>query len=308
MSPALLAALLVTGASPSLALRAQGAPEGCALEQAAAEELRARVPDLALGPEGELTATLAPGQSRWTLELRTRDGRLALARELPAMAPACDELARWCALVLERYLSELTWSGPPAQLSALPKVEQAPPAPARPSLQLHRPQAALAAGLLYGPGADPQPAASVQAALRLGARGRLEAHLLAARGTERTLSVAQEARGVARSVPVLALVGGGACAGERLLLCGAALAGASISAVSVDGRFYRTRPGLSVLPAAGLSASAAYAHPAGFTAGLTALAIFPLGTQRFEVEGATPALESPRAQLGALLGLGWAFP
>jgi hypothetical protein len=131
-----LAALLFL-ATPALHLgQTKTADRGlpCPAHAAVAGALRDLLPGLRVeGPgelaEGDLEVRLARDKSRWLLSLWHPGGKVALQRALALPARDCALLGRTAALVIDRYLEDVRWSGRPPRLLPLPGREALPPPP-----------------------------------------------------------------------------------------------------------------------------------------------------------------------------------
>ncbi|MHB8879433.1 MAG: hypothetical protein ACYC8T_37545 [Myxococcaceae bacterium] len=128
-----LAALLVAGASPRApVLRVsveKDAASRCRANAALVKAVRARLPSVrvaaggAQGPE-DLSASMSPEGEAWRFEVRRASGELAMTRTLRRLQ--CAQLGDTGALILERYLEEISWSGRAIGIEPLPRAGPPP--------------------------------------------------------------------------------------------------------------------------------------------------------------------------------------
>jgi hypothetical protein len=167
-------ALLVTGATLHVdkGLDAKlPCPANAALEQA----IKVRLPRVRLSraklSAGDLSASIAPSAGGFRFEVRRHDGSLAMGRDLFS---GCAQLGDTSALILERYLADISWEGrelepkpkpkpEPEPLKPLPPPEPAAPAeppppvpPAEPS-EAPSPESPETAALIGRIGVAPEP-------------------------------------------------------------------------------------------------------------------------------------------------------
>ncbi len=82
-------------------------------------------------------------------------------------------------------------------------------------------------------------------------------------------------------------------------------AGALVTVVSPQGTFNRAQQGLGVLPELGVVLHALAPGPAGFAIGLVLQALFPVGSNTFDVEGTTASFRTSPFSVCLALELGW---
>ena len=158
MTFALIAALVA--ASPALLIdRAAETGLPCPAHSALEEALQRRLPGVRLemgaaapadagaptsSGAGDLRASLQPAGTAWTLTLKRADGEVALSRALAFGRDDCALLADTAALVIDRFLEEIHWSGRPATVAPLPlpPKPQPPKQPTAEALEASRRQAA----------------------------------------------------------------------------------------------------------------------------------------------------------------------
>lgn len=297
--------LLVAGEVGALRVSAGSDPGArCQAAEGLALALQRRLPGtrVAVGEAagaGDLGVTLEregdPEARRWRLRLAKPGGEVVLSREIRSAAPECAAVVETSALIVDRYLSDIDWSGRELRVAHEP-----------PLVGL-----ALAAGLAAWTElpADAAPALAVDLSLR---RGRLLGALWGA-ATDRQrqpVLVAGDQRGTLEARRFL--LGGslGGCGRfSSTELCGGGLVAATLAAGSAEGTgLVRARRAWTALPALGAFARSEWGLPWGFALGLEAIVAAPLGRAALEVAGSAVAARSPRVQ-GLLCGrLGWRLP
>jgi len=133
LAPTLLA-LAVTAAAPGPALVVHAPGDASSEDRVAvrlARALASRMPALrvqvegAVGPD-DLLVTVAPGDDAWSLGV-TRRGKQVLERALPVEQGPDAAFVVACALVVERFLQEIDWTGKPEDID--PNAVARPPFP-----------------------------------------------------------------------------------------------------------------------------------------------------------------------------------
>ncbi len=297
----LLVAGEVTGTLMVSAASDSGAP--CPAAQGLALALQRRLPGrrVGVGPAaaaGDLSVTLepaGPGDAPWRLRVERPAGEVVLLREVRPADPACAAVVETSALIVDRYLSGIVWSGRELRVAPEPRLAGV----------------ALAAGVAAW--AELPAAAAPAFALDLSLRtGRLLVALWGA-STDReqqAVVVAGDPRGtlVARRFLAGGSLGGCGHLGSTGL-CGGGLVAASLTAGGAEGAgLVGGRRAWTALPALGGFGRAAWGLPGGFELGVEAIVAAPLGRAALEVAGSGVAARSPRVQ-GLLCGrLGWRLP
>ncbi len=228
MTSALAALLLL--AAPALHLgQTKTADRGlpCPAHAAVEVALRELLPGLRVEgsgdlAEGDLEVRLAREEGRWLLSLRHPGGKVALERALVLPARDCALLGRTAALVIDRYLEEVRWSGRPPRLLPLPQPEPEglplpplpvpevpPPAPERPrplTQDAPKPAPDKAAAAQSAAGSDratPKPALATDEAARRAAAEKAAAEKAAAQKAAAEQAAADKAQ--ARQADLVAL-------------------------------------------------------------------------------------------------------
>jgi hypothetical protein len=241
--------------------------------------VRARVPSVQVGgaPSGgdDLRASLFPDETGFSLEVR-RAGEVALRREL--RIEECQLAVDTAALVIDRFLDEIHWSGKPATIEPLP----APPPVVAP-LPQRRPRFEFGAGPVLWLGApdDVRAGALIAATVRL--EDPFEASFLAL-GSASSAASLPASGAIDLRQAVLAL-SAAACAEPGIFrLCAGPLLGARASLGSATGV---RQAGSAVIwqPEAGLQARAAVRLGAGFLLGIQLLGSVIPGSATFTVSG-----------------------
>ena len=135
-----LAALMLLANSAPLVVRVADGPASgrCQPTDPLAETLRRRMPGLrVVSGEGagqhDIEISLASAPAGWRLDVRRADRLGALTRDVPVGPGACVDVVETSALIVERYLREIRWSGRPLALGDVggdePELRANPPAP-----------------------------------------------------------------------------------------------------------------------------------------------------------------------------------
>lgn len=256
-------------------------------------------------PSGEdLFVSVSPDPGAWLLVVLRAEGTVAVSRRLEVGEKRCEELADLAALIVDRFLAQIEWSGRPPEIPSAPTVEEAPPEPpARGGL-------VLSAGAAFAIGLPAwwTPGASLEAASRRGS-WQISLSLLAflpsrlpvlAEGRELGLFASQSFLGLA-SLERCGPWGG-------LEACGGALAGAGLTMAQALGPYlYQQNPRTLWLPLLGAQGRLARPLPAGLELSLELALAAPLGSARLEVEGTDVGYSPPGAGAVASLRLGRKF-
>src|SRR5687768_5041212 len=135
----LTALVLLANAAP-LVVRVADRPAAgsCQPTDPLAETLRRRMPGLRVvsgqgAGQHDLEISLAPVPAGWRLDVRRADRLGALTREVPVGLGGCVDVVETGALIVERYLREISWSGRRLALGEVggdePELRATPPAP-----------------------------------------------------------------------------------------------------------------------------------------------------------------------------------
>ncbi len=240
--------------------------------------VRARVPSVQVGgePSGgdDLRASLLPAETGFSLEVR-RAGEVALRREL--RIEECQLAVDTAALVIDRFLDEIHWSGKPATIEPLPAPPVVEPLPQR------RQRFEFGAGPVLWLGApdDVRAAALIAATVRL--EEPFEASFLALGAASSAASLPASGSIDLRQA-ALALSAAACAEPGRFRLCAGPLAGARASLGSATGV---RQAGSAVIwqPEAGLQARAAVRLGAGFLLGIQLLGSVIPGSATFTISG-----------------------
>lgn len=120
-------------------LSTRSADDGCPSARQVSDALALRIPGVIAPasrplPAGVLELELDPGAATVRFALRDHTGEVRLRRELAA-APECAALADTIGLIVDRFLQDIGYLGPPAPLPLLPsepRKNSEPPPPAPP--------------------------------------------------------------------------------------------------------------------------------------------------------------------------------
>ncbi len=276
----MLALALIVAALPAF-LVDEGDPRcpAAALEDA----IRARLPgvQLAGAPSGpdDLRGWLRPAEGGFALEVRRAGGEVALRRQLPLGEDDCKLAAETAALILDRFLDEIRWSGKPASIEPLP----ARPPPPMPAPLLEPPRFEFAAGPAVWLGAPND----VRAGGLIGATVRLkvpfEASFLAlVAASSRT--VLQPAGSIDVKQGSFALSAAACAEPGRFRLCAGPLAGARASLGNAAG-VRQTASAMMWQAEIGMQARAALRLGASWLLGLQILGGAVPGSGTFTIAG-----------------------
>ena len=313
---ALLIAVALAAALPALHVAGTAAADGaCDLPAALEAALRSRLPgvrvdrDLAQSP-GDLRAQLSRGPAAWLLELQG-DAGVALSRELLLPQDECAVAAETSALVVERFLEEVRWSGRPQPIAPLPSLAPPPPPLIVAPLPLQRPRP-HALALALGPAAwlglpsDLRPAALLEASARLGEQLRLGGSFLLGGAATQTVTIESQVRGTTSVSAGLLAAHASLCDGPGALsLCAGALVGARGSLGSSSGTLFQKSSAFLVQPEVGVRASAGLRLGSRWELGLALIGGVALGSASFVVDGAQAQRSLPRLDVAAALRLAW---
>ena len=301
------------GQMPGLVVRHSELSNGpCSWTASLTEMLRSRLPGVRV-VEGtfvedfELGLSLAPAGERWRLELRQGDGQVALRRELAGGHGRCADVAETSALIIERYMREVSWSGRPLALTRMQAAESVA-STAHDQSWLRRLTLAAGVGWMVALRGGMAPALSVEIATRIGERLRLSASFAFSPLDIATVVVQGEALGSMTTRAVLSSIRAGTCTRTpgSLSLCGGLAGGAATLTGNSEG-VYGSRLAFATVPTLGGYGVAVYRLRSSLSLSGELAVVLPLGTARVAVEGTTA--ETATAPLGAVatLGLAWAF-
>jgi hypothetical protein len=277
-----------------------GAP--CPAGRALALTLQRRLPavpvatDAALA-DGDLGVSLSADGDAWRLRVERTGGEVILARDVRPAESTCAAVAETCVLILDRFLTAISWRGQEAALESGALVPRQPPPPVRTA------GVALAVGMaawMELP-TDAAPALSVDLSVRWGS---FLAGVWGAGQERRAQAISGGAALRARRL----LLGGsfGVCRPTaRVDLCAGALGGAGVLTGGSEGTLAEKSTATAVVPVAGVFGRVVWPLGAGFelSADLTGLA--PLGVGELGVAGSGAAARSPRVYGMAAGRLGW---
>ncbi|MBK7861595.1 MAG: hypothetical protein IPJ65_23865 [Archangiaceae bacterium] len=127
-----LTAVLLAATAPALHVeRAADAQLPCRANDALEQAIKVRLPRVRLtrakATGADLSAQISRGEGGFRFEVRRADGTVAMGRDLYS---GCEQLGDTSALILERYLAQISWAGRDVGLVA---ESPPPPAPALPA-------------------------------------------------------------------------------------------------------------------------------------------------------------------------------
>lgn len=312
LSAAIVLLAVAAGPRPALHVRLEPDPSlPCPAGAALAAALQRAMPDVQIVTSGapapdDLLVQVATLGSGWTLEVTSASGSPLLTRSLDAAGErACSDLADAGALIVDRYLSYVSWPGRAPAVS--PLAPPVPPAPPPPPLGLGPPWT-VAAGLMGTAGLPEDAAAGlgVELAGSIGQWGRASLLLAVARDLDRAVRVGRELRGTVEVWSAQALLSMGPCGGAGAWqLCAGGLAGALGASASAQGFLYQRRTRTFALPAAGLFARGGWRPWPSLELSGQAAALGRFSQVSVTVEGTEVAYRTPWAEVGLWLLAGW---
>ncbi len=251
--------------------------------------------------EGDLAVSVDARGDGWRLRVEGADGEAMLARDLRPGEPSCAAVAETATLILDRFLTAISWRG------ADPRLEADSLAGGR------RPGGLDGLSLGAGLGAWTEVPWQVDPALAVDLSARLGRVLIgfwgAVPASERqVVRVGDDDRGRLRvnraglGTSIGGCRGGG---GRRLQLCAGLQAGVGVLAGRADGTLFETRGARSVVPTAGVFGRVLWPLWWGLELDADGAALAALGRAQVGVEGTGAVRRWPRVQGLFSLRLAW---
>lgn len=274
----------------------------CGANAALGDALRLALPDVPVlqKPSADpqaLFASLSFEDRAWRFWLTRVDGTVALARRIDGGAEDCVVVANASAVIVERYLSDVAWSGQSMEVAPLP-----PPPPLLRSVSIQA-----------GPTLRPPLGAPVGIGLELAAVARVGrlgiVQLGGWYGPSDTLPVTIDGRdrGALHATQLSAWLGGGACYGEveAASVCGGGFASAYVIDGRAEGDLFQKRAVRPVSPALGIFAMGVQPLGSSFEVAFSIRSGVLLSPPVLTIEGTDAALRAPGVDLEAGVRFGW---
>ena len=171
--------------------------------------------------------------------MRRADRLGALTRDVPVGPGGCVDVVETSALIVERYLREIRWSGRPLALGDVggdkPELRATPPAPPpHDAAGFRRTRIAVGLGSLVASARDLAPTASLEVSTRLGRHLQLTAMFLASGGRQVPIEIQGSTRGTMNSRVLVGWLGM-VCAAPRAALAVRGLTGGAAASGSAAG-------------------------------------------------------------------------